>query len=74
MKCTLCKNGETSPGKVTVTLNRDNSVIVIKEVPAEICNNCNDYFLTSEVTKSVLSIAEDAVKKGIEVEILRYVA
>ncbi len=74
MNCTLCKNGETNPGKVTVTLNRDNSVIVIKEVPADICNNCGDYFLSSEVTKSVLSIAEDAVKKGIEVEILKYVA
>ena len=74
MKCTLCKNGETNPGKVTVTMNRGNSVIVIKEVPAEICNNCNDYFLSSEVTNSVLSIAEDAVEKGIEVEILKYVA
>ncbi len=71
MKCTLCKNGETDSGKVTVTLNRDNSIIVVKEVPAEICNNCGDYFLSSEVTKSVLSIAEDAVKKGIEVEVLK---
>ena len=28
MECSLCKNGKTSPGKVTVTLNRDNSVIL----------------------------------------------
>lgn len=74
MKCTLCKNGETSPGKVTVTLNRENSAIVIKEVPAEVCNNCGDYFLSSEISKAVLSLAEDAVKKGIEVEILKFAA
>ena len=74
MKCTLCKNGETNNGKVTVTLTRDNSTIVIKEVPAEVCNNCGDYFLSSEITKSVLSLAEEAVSKGIEVEILKFVA
>ena len=74
MKCSLCKNGETNSGKVTVTLNRDNSIIVIKEVPAQICDNCGDYFLSSEVTKSVLSIADNAAKKGVEVEILKYVA
>ena len=74
MKCSLCKNGETDQGKVTVTLNKDNSIVVIKEVPAQICNNCGDYFLSSEVTKSVLSIAETAAKKGVEVEILKYVA
>ena len=51
-----------------------NSIIVIKEVPAQICNNCGDYFLSSEITKSVLAIAENAVKKGVEVEILKYVA
>ena len=74
MKCTLCKNGETSPGKVTVTLNRENSTLVIKEVPAEVCNNCGDYFLSSEISKAVLSLAEEAVKKGIEVEILKFAA
>ena len=74
MKCTLCKNGETSNGKVTVTLSRDNSTIVIKEVPAEVCNNCGDYFLSSEISKAVLTLAEDAVKKGIEVEILKFAA
>ena len=74
MKCSLCKNGETISGKVTVTLSRDNSIIIIKEVPAQICNNCGDYFLSSEVTKSVLSISENAVKKGVEVEILKFVA
>ncbi len=74
MKCSLCKNGETEAGKVTVTLHRNNSVIVIKEVPAQICNNCSDYFLTSEITTSLMRIAESAVKKGVEVEILKYVA
>ena len=74
MKCTFCKQGTTKPGNVTVTLNRGNTVVVIKNVPAEVCENCNEYFLSEKITEQILSWAEDAVKKGAEVEILRYAA
>ena len=74
MKCTFCKQGTTKPGNVTVTLNRENTVVVIKNVPAEVCENCNEYFLSEKTTEQVLLSAEDAVKKGAEVEILRYAA
>ena len=74
MKCTFCKQGTTKPGNVTVTLSRENTVVVIKNVPAEVCENCSEYFLPEKTTEHVLSWAEDAVKKGAEVEILRYAA
>ncbi|HOO71503.1 MAG TPA: type II toxin-antitoxin system MqsA family antitoxin [Spirochaetota bacterium] len=74
MKCALCKNGETRDGKTTVTLSRGDSVIVIKEVPAFICDNCGEYFLSGEVSRSVLAKAEEAYKKGVEVEIMKFVA
>ena len=74
MKCTFCKQGTTKPGNVTVTLSRGNTVVVIKNVPAEVCENCSEYFLSEKTTEKVLSSAEDAVKKGAEVEILRYAA
>ena len=74
MKCTFCKQGSTMTGKVTVTLNRGNTVVVVKNVPAEVCENCGEYFLSEKTTEQVLSWAEDAVKKGAELEILRYAA
>ncbi len=74
MKCVLCKQGETKPGKVTVTLQRDETTVIIKDVPADVCENCGEYYLASTVTTRVLSMAEDAVKKKAEVEILRYAA
>ena len=74
MKCTFCKQGTTKPGNVIVTLSRGNTVVVIKNVPAEVCENCSEYFLSEKTTEQVLSSAEDAVKKGAEVEILRYAA
>lgn len=46
MKCVICKTGETAPGKVTVTLQRDEATVLIKDVPAEVCDNCGEYYLT----------------------------
>ncbi|MCC5636177.1 type II toxin-antitoxin system MqsA family antitoxin [Nostoc sp. CHAB 5844] len=74
MQCVICKHGDTQPGLVTVTLERDDTIVILKGVPADVCNNCGEYYLSSAVTEQVLQRAEEAVNKGAEVEILRYVA
>jgi YgiT-type zinc finger domain-containing protein len=74
MECVICKHGKTKPGLVSVTLERDDCLIVLKRVPADICENCGEYYLSESVTEYVLNRAEGAVNKGAEVEILRYVA
>jgi YgiT-type zinc finger domain-containing protein len=74
MDCVICKHGKTADGLVTVTLNRGNSVIVVKEVPAQVCSNCGEYYLSEEVSRKLLAKANAAVSSGVEVEILRYAA
>ncbi len=74
MKCAICKHDETEPGTVTVTLQRGQTVVIIKDVPAEICRNCGEYYLSETVTEHVFAQAEDAVSRRAEVEILRYAA
>ena len=74
MKCIFCKVGNTKPGFVTVTMQRDNSTIIFKGVPAEVCENCGEYFLSEEITEKLLDRAEEAVTKGAEVEIIKYAA
>ena len=74
MKCLLCKQGETAPGKVTVVLQRDESSVLIKEVPADVCENCGEYYLSESITKRVLQIAEEAASRHAEVEIIRFAA
>jgi YgiT-type zinc finger domain-containing protein len=71
MECVICKNGTTRLGNVTVTLERSGSIIAIKEVPAQVCQNCGEYFLDAEMTKEVLKRAEQAVKKGVEIEVIK---
>ena len=74
MKCVLCRQGDTYSGKTTVTLQRDGAVIIIKEVPAAICANCGEYYLSEETTRAVLGLAEARVGNGVEVEIVRFAA
>jgi YgiT-type zinc finger domain-containing protein len=71
MECVICKNGRTKQGFVTVTLERKGSIIVIKEVNAEICDNCGEYYLDEKTTKEVLNKAEVAFKNGAEIEVLK---
>ena len=70
MKCVICKNGETAEGKATVTLERGGSIIVIKGVAASICNNCGEYYLDTKTTHEVLHKANEAYKKGAEIEVI----
>jgi len=74
MNCVLCRHGETSPGKITVVLQRDETTVIIKYVPAEICETCGEYYLAGDITERVLGMAEEAVKRNAEVEILRFAA
>ena len=42
MNCVICKNGKTAKGFTTVTLERNECVIVFKKVAADICENCDE--------------------------------
>ena len=74
MYCVICKNGEAKPGNVTVTLQRGESTIVFKDVPADICENCGEYYLSEETTEKLLERAERAVQNGAMIEIQKYAA
>lgn len=74
MMCVICRVGEASPGQVTVSLQRGDTTIILKGVPADVCDNCGEYYLSEEVTRKVLAAAEEAVSRGAEVEILRFAA
>ncbi len=74
MNCVICKQGSTNPGLVTVTLQRGTTTVIFKEVPADVCENCGEYYLLEEITEKLLERAEEAVSKGAEVEILKFAA
>ena len=71
MDCALCKNGTTEKGNVTVTLERSSAIILIKDVPADVCTNCGHYYLSEEMTKTIMEKGAEAISKGAEFEVLK---
>ncbi len=57
-----------------MTLERGETIVILKGVPAEVCEECGEYYLSEEVTRRVLERAEQAVQSGAEVEIVRFAA
>ena len=74
MKCVICKQGETRPGKTTVTLERDGLTIVIKNVPAQVCVNCGEEYVDDKTASRLLKTAEEAARAGVQVDIREYIA
>ncbi len=74
MTCLFCKQGQTHSGRVTVVLQRDEAVVIFKDVPADVCENCGEYYLSESITGELLGRAERAIRDGAEVEILRFAA
>lgn len=73
MTCVICKHGTTAPGTATMTFDERDTVIVIRHVPAEVCGNCSEAYFDQMTTKRLLSLAEEASKAGVKVEIRDYV-
>lgn len=74
MKCVICKHGETRAGKATVMLERNGMTLVVKSVPARVCENCGEEYVDEDITVKLLRQAEEAARSGVQIDIREYVA
>jgi len=74
MKCMICKTGETRAGTATVTLQRAETTVLVKGTPADVCQNCGEYYLDEAVARKLYAQADEAARRHAEVEIIRYAA
>ena len=74
MKCAICRNGTTTDGYITVVLERERTTVMFKKVPAQICDNCGEEYVSTEVNESLLSQAYTEWERGITLEMLDFAA
>ena len=74
MRCVICKQGDLQVGTATVMLERGAATLVVKNVPAQVCDNCGEEYVDEKVTAGLLAVAEEAVRAGVQVDIREYVA
>ena len=72
MKCAICRQGYTESGFTTVTLERNQSTLVFKQVPADICENCGEVYLDSEINQTLLKQAEKELQRGVFFGVVNY--
>ena len=73
MLCILCK-GDMKNGKVNFPVDAEENFILIKGVPAQICEQCGEYFLKDDVAEIIERIVKKAKRKNVELEILKFAA
>jgi len=73
MKCVLCRCGETRPGHTTVTLERDGSVVVLRNVPAQVCCNCGEAYVDRAVSAELLRTADAELRSGVQMTVRDFV-
>ena len=69
MRCGVCRNGETKQCKTVITMTKGKSVVVFRDVPAEICHDCGEEYISEETTKLLLYKANESFKSGAAVEL-----
>jgi YgiT-type zinc finger domain-containing protein len=74
MKCAICRHGTTTEGYTTLVLERDQTTVVFKKVPAQICNNCGEEYVSTAVNMALLRQAEEEWERGIILEMLNFAA
>ena len=65
MECVICKHGKAKSGLISVTVERDNCLIVLTRVPADVSKNRGEYYLNESVTEYLLNCPKEAVNKAI---------
>jgi YgiT-type zinc finger domain-containing protein len=65
MKCLLCRTGETKPGITTETYEIGGTVVVVRGVPAAVCEQCGESYTDAATTRHLEAIVAKARAAGV---------
>lgn len=71
MKCALCE-ANLAAGTVNHIMDFKERIIIVKNVPASVCEQCGEYYVDTDTALALESIVEQAKKNKAEVLIVRY--
>jgi YgiT-type zinc finger domain-containing protein len=74
VNCVICKNGQRKPGTTIVTLTGDTITLVVRGVPAEVCDNCGEEYLDEATVRRLDAEAKRAEREGMQVVVRNYAA
>ena len=70
--CMFCKCDTVKQSTTTYIVNYKNSIIVIKNVPCEECEQCGEKYYTDEVAEKLEKMVNSAKQMMQEIAVLDY--
>ena len=70
--CFNCPEGTYEPDTTTRTLEKGSTVLVVKDVPALVCDKCGDPAFSESVSARLEALLEDAVVHDVELQVRRF--
>lgn len=71
MKCFMCR-GKTEKKLVNYIVDMDTTIIIIKDVPANVCTQCGERYFDDEVMKKLEKIIDNIKKISVEISVVKY--
>ncbi len=72
MKCLMCKQAEPRPGLTTVTLERGELSLVLKNVPALVCPECGEAYADEATAARLLETALEMEYNGLLMDVRQF--
>lgn len=74
MNCIVCKKGVTQPGKTTVTIDKAQTVVVIRDIPAQVCTTCGEEYIDADTMRDLEKLVATAQKAGLNIAVQKFKA
>lgn len=71
MECFKCK-GKLEKKKVNYIVDLENTIIIVKEVPAKVCMQCGEQYYDDEIAENIEKIVNQLKKLSVEVTVVKY--
>lgn len=72
MKCFMCKGSLTNK-LTTFMVDIENSIIIIKNVPSQVCDQCGDVSYSNEVASQLEKTAYSLRESITEIAVVNYI-
>ena len=71
MKCLVCK-GHTEDKLTTFMVDLNNCIIIVKNVPSQVCSQCGEVSYSNDVTKHLEELVSTMKNAIAEIAVLNY--
>lgn len=73
MKCFMCK-GSLADNLTTFMVDIEKSIIIVKNVPSQVCDQCGEVSYNNEVTKQLESTVSSLRMSITEIAVVNYIS